>query len=88
MRLAHDGVYEFKYCGAFEFAGSEYTFVAKANDGIRVWLDGKMIVNEWRHPQDLDISVRLYLPAGVHDIQVQYYEKIGDAAGLLKWKRH
>jgi hypothetical protein len=77
-----------RYFGAFEFAGGEYTFVAEANDGIRVWLDGKMIFNEWRYPQELEISTRLYLPAGVHDIQVQYYEKARDAAGRLKWKRH
>lgn len=57
-----------------------------ANDGVRLYVDGLLAVNQWR-----DVAaVTCYdydslLEAGLHDIQIDYYEKSGSAEISFQW---
>ncbi len=67
-----------------------YTFQAGADDGVRVWVDGVMVIDGWR-----DQGVTYYtgpaitnVAAGhVFDIRVEYYQGGGGAAVRLLWQR-
>jgi len=73
--------------GSFEFEAGEYMFTADVNDGIRVWIDGRKILDEWRDPQDYEFLTRVKLAQGYHDIFLEYKEKEFSARCFLKWEK-
>ena len=63
-----------------------YRFYAQVDDGVRLWVDGALVIDEWRdgltsHAADLTLS------DGVHRLRVEYYEHEGDALVQLAWER-
>lgn len=76
----------------------EYTFTAKADDGVRVWIDGKLIIDQWnKQDQTLDGFVQgaetstthkstLKLKKGQkYPIKVEYFEDVQNASIQVKW---
>lgn len=51
-----------------------YRFYAQADDGVRVWVNGELLINEWRPATGRTYSVDKYLDAGTHHFRVEYYE--------------
>lgn len=60
-------------------AGGAYTISARADDGIRVWVNGNLIINEWHAASGQTYSVNLNLNPGTNYFQVEYYEGNGEA---------
>ncbi len=58
-----------------------YTVTASASDGVRVWVDGNIAINQW-HTQvpAATYAVLVYLTAGQHDWRVEYYKASGPAS--------
>ena len=61
------------------FAAGTYTFTATSDDGIRVWLDGTLLLNGWGNHGPTSFTVDHAVSAGDHQLQVQYYENTGTA---------
>jgi hypothetical protein len=69
-----------------DFTAGNYRFAATADDGIRVWLDGTLIINDWSdHPVRTATAERT-VTAGHHLITVEYYENGGLATARLTWE--
>jgi hypothetical protein len=62
-----------------------YRFTAVSDDGIRVWIDNELIVNEWNDHAVRTTNVDRTLSAGHHLITVEYYENGGQAVARLSW---
>jgi hypothetical protein len=61
--------------GSVSLAPGEYTLRTISDDGVRVWLDGRPIVDNWPgHASMVDYAP---LPAGHHELRVQYYQADG-----------
>ncbi len=60
------------------FAPGFYRITAEADDGIRVWLDNQLIIDEWRYTANAVFSVGRVLN-GLHTVRVEYYEGTGEA---------
>lgn len=63
-----------------------YRFSVTADDGVRLYINGKLLIDQW-----LDQSASTYvadvdLPAGNHSIQMDYYENGGLAEARLSWQ--
>jgi hypothetical protein len=65
--------------------GADYRFYALADDGVRVWLDGELIIDEWHDAQGGTYSVDRTLAGGNHTIRVEYYENVGGAKVAVWW---
>jgi hypothetical protein len=64
-----------------------YRFRARADDGIRVYLDGKMIIDEW-HASGGDEVYRVDRTlSGEHALRVDYFEREGAASARFSWER-
>lgn len=76
----------------------EYTFTAKADDGVKVWIDGKLIIDQWnKQDQTLDGFVqgaettqtyisKIKLKKGEkYPIKVEYFEDVQNASIEVKW---
>ncbi len=70
------------------FTGGHYRFKAGADDGIRVWIDVTLIIDEWHGNTE---GYRTYerdlygLTSGDHDVKVEYYEASGGARVDFCW---
>jgi mannan endo-1,4-beta-mannosidase len=65
----------------------KYTFTASSDDGVRVWIGGKLIIDSWKKQSGVSRLGSIQLNAGnSYDIKVEYYEDHGDANIRLLWK--
>jgi hypothetical protein len=64
----------------------EYTFTTTSDDGVRLYLNGKLIIDNWTiHPPTLD-SYKIVLTAGLkYDIVLEYFENEIGAVSKLSW---
>ncbi len=66
----------------------DYTFITGSDDGIRVWLNGEMIIDNWTdHDRAEDTAQPVNLLAGrKYSIVVEGYENGGEAEWQLYWR--
>jgi beta-glucosidase len=62
-------------------ASGPYTFVVRSDDGSRVKLDGKVVVDNWQDQQAHTEAATVPLEAGhVYQLAVEYYNTVGEAS--------
>jgi len=63
-----------------------YTFYTNSDDGIRLWVDGKVLVDNWTNHGATENAGTIALTAGQkYDVKVEYFENIGNAVAQLSW---
>jgi PA14 domain len=67
---------------SFAATGS-YTFTATADDGIRVYLDGTLVIDQWKDQSATTYTASRQVTAGSHEVKVEYYENGGDAVAKV-----
>ncbi|MBO0700547.1 MAG: hypothetical protein J2P46_19275, partial [Zavarzinella sp.] len=70
-------------------AAGTYQFRTNSDDGVRLWLNGKLVINDWTdHAGRDDTTSKMTLTAGqTLDLRLEYYEAFGGANIRLEWKR-
>lgn len=64
----------------------QYTFYTRTNDGSRLWVNGKQIINDWQDQGITENSGQIQLTAGnKYDITFEYYDNTGQATAQLLW---
>ena len=64
-----------------------YTFGASTDDGVRLYLDGKLLFDNWYDRGATLDAVTLHFEAGrSYDLRVEYYENDGWAYASLDWE--
>ena len=64
-----------------------YTLITTSDDGVRLWLDGRMIIDNWTNHGTTDNRARVDLIAGqVYSVRMEYYEDGGGAVAQLSWQ--
>ncbi|MCP4610010.1 MAG: hypothetical protein GY845_14980 [Planctomycetes bacterium] len=68
-------------------ASATYTFHTQSDDGIRLWVNGEQLINNWTDHGDTPDSGDIALSAGQrYDIVLEYYENGGGAICQLFWQ--
>jgi hypothetical protein len=63
-----------------------YTFYTLNDDGVRLWVDGQLLVDDWRVQAPAEESGSISLQAGHrYDIRMEYYQAFGQAVAGLSW---
>jgi uncharacterized protein YraI len=62
-----------------------YRFTITADDGVRAYVDGQIILDAWRDEAATTYYVDVQVVAGNHAIQVDYYQHAGDASLSVWW---
>jgi len=76
-----------RWVGEIEIPFDEtYTFTTTSDDGIRLWIDGQLVVDSWIDQGTTDHSGDIDLTPGKYSIQVEYYENGGGAVAQLSWE--
>jgi hypothetical protein len=76
-----------RYLGTFNFAGGDYVFNATADDGVRVYIDGILVIDGWYDGYKQLSNTFRQIGAGNHLITVEYYERTGSAMLRVWWSR-
>lgn len=68
------------------FTTGTYRFTTTSDDGIRVYVDGALVLDDWSDHAMTTTSVDVPLTAGQHQIVVEYYERGGGAVAKMQYE--
>jgi GH43 family beta-xylosidase len=67
-------------------AAGEHTFFAKADDGVRVFVDDKAVIDDWASHPVTESSGKVTLTTGEHTLRVEYFQLRGPASLAFEWQ--
>jgi glucose/arabinose dehydrogenase len=63
-----------------------YTFYTTSDDGVRLWVNGQKLIDNWTDHAPTENSGSITLVAGrKYSIVLEYYESVGGAVARLAW---
>ncbi len=65
-----------------------YRFTVTADDGVRVWVNNVLLIDQWRVQAPTTFNADIDLPGGAVPIKVEYFENTERAQVVLNWTRH
>jgi len=76
-----------RWTGQVQPLSSEtYTFYTSSDDGVRLWVNGQQIVNNWTDHTLTENSGTITLTAGQkYNIKMEYYQNVATAVAQLWW---
>ena len=76
-----------RYRATYYFDAGDFTFKAKSDDGVRVYLDGHRIIDAWSDGYKDVQNTFNGVGAGDHEIVIEFYERTGNASVQVYWWR-
>lgn len=77
-----------RWTRTINFEAGTYRFRAQANDGIRVYVDGNRIIDEWHlSAGSVVYEAQITLTGGSHTVVVEYYEQENNALAKMWYER-
>jgi hypothetical protein len=82
-----DDNFSARWSGEVEAAFTEtYTFYTNTDDGVRLWVDGQELIDDWEDQSATENTGTIDLVAGnVYSLLMEYYENTGGAVAELLW---
>ncbi|MCI0520266.1 MAG: M4 family metallopeptidase [Chloroflexi bacterium] len=75
-----------RWAGLFDFNEGTYaTFAARTDDGMRVFVEGESVLDEWHDQSATAYRGMKTLAPGRYEVKVEYYENYGSAVAQLSW---
>jgi hypothetical protein len=62
------------------FQTQTYRVTVRADDGVRVWIDNVLLIDEWHVAAGISYTHDVNMTGGTHAVKIEYYEAIGGAA--------
>ena len=63
-----------------------YTFYSTTDDGVRLWVNGQLLIDDWVDQAATTKSGSITLNAQqLYNIRMEYYQNGGDASAVLQW---
>src|SRR5690606_29884348 len=76
-----------KVKGSHTSGTKNHKFFVKSDDGVRLWIDNKLLVDQWIEHGATEYSATVPLTAGkYHDIKIEYFDKAYGASMVLSWQ--
>lgn len=69
------------------FEAGNYRFTTTSDDGIRLSIDGQILIDQWKEQASTSYNADVRLAAGWYTVKVEYLEKTGGALAKLTWNR-
>ncbi|MBN1121934.1 MAG: S8 family serine peptidase, partial [Anaerolineae bacterium] len=76
--------FSFRFERDVYFPGGDYHFEAHSDDGVRVYVDNNIVLDNWWDGENRPALTR-NLSQGYHQVKVEYYENQGDAYLSVWW---
>lgn len=62
-----------------------YQFATTTDDGVRLWVNNQLIIDQWRDQNPTTYRAEIDLPGGIIPVKMEYYENTGGAKAQLSW---
>nr|QNO54847.1 hypothetical protein PAHOCELH_00008 [Methanosarcinales archaeon ANME-1 ERB7] len=76
-----------RWTRTLNFDSGTWRFTATTDDGMRVYVDGSLVIDKWFNQVATTYTVDIDLTAGTHTIKVEYYENDIWAVAKLSWEK-
>jgi len=74
-----------RFTSTQQFADGTYEFIVTSDDGVRMFIDGVLVIDEFV-PRPLTTNTFSFaLTAGSHSLTVEYFENIDEASVSVQW---
>src|SRR5262245_29285774 len=77
--------YSIRWTRKLSLTAGTYRFSVTGDDGVRLYIDDQLKIDEWRNQAATSYNVDLNLSAGNHNIKLEYYQATGPAQARLTW---
>jgi hypothetical protein len=74
-----------RWQGDFDMSAGQYDFTVVVDDGMRLYVDGELVIDRWIDQPPTTYTVTRLLSSGRHRIVMEYYERGGGAVARLSW---
>jgi hypothetical protein len=65
-----------------------YKLAIKSDDGVRLWLNDSLVIDDWHgHPEKWDSVTLNLVGSKFYNLRLEYFELMGNAVVFLTWKR-
>ncbi len=68
-----------------KFSDGDYQFSVKADDGVRVFIDGTLVLDEWHTVSETTLYTFTRHLSGKHSVKIEYFEHHGEARAMFDW---
>jgi hypothetical protein len=75
-----------RWTRSLNLSADTYRFYAYVDDGVRLWIDGELVIDQWHDSSPTTYTADVVLAEGVHDLLMEYYDRTGDAVAQLAWE--
>lgn len=85
--IRDDGSYSARWMGQIKPPQSgKYTFYITRDNGVRLWIDNKLIIDKWTSEWNITDSGTIVLEGGKkYDIKIEYFNNAGIGTIKLEW---
>ncbi len=70
------------------FEAGIYTFTATADDGVRVYVDDQLVIDQWKRQAPTTYTAEKTMTAGVHAVRVEFYEQVVGAQIVFSYAKN
>ncbi len=67
------------------FSAGAYRFTVTSDDGMRLWVDGTLLVDRWTVHAPETYTADVTLTGGNHQVKMEFFENTGGAVARLSW---
>lgn len=76
-----------RWTQSLSLPAGRYRFTATADDGLRLWVNNRLIIDQWHDQAETSFSAEINLPGGAVPLKMEYYDHQGAAVARLSWTR-
>lgn len=79
--------FSIRWTGKIQPQTSEtYTFYTTSDDGVRLWVNNQLLINNWTDHSETENRGTIALQAGqLYDIKMEFYDREDTATAILEW---
>lgn len=70
-----------------DFSGGRYRFSTETDDGVRLYIDDKLLIDQWRTMPTTRFNTETSLSKGSHTLRLEYFDQSGSAVVRLGWRK-
>jgi hypothetical protein len=82
-----DDFFSVRWTRSADFAPGLYRFAVEVDDGARLYLDDRLILDEWRAGGVRTITTEQRLEGGSYELRLEFFERTGRALIRLNWEQ-
>ena len=77
-----------RWTSVVAFEEGLYDLHATMDDGMRVYVDDELLIDEWHDQARRTVTASRHMSAGTHALRVEYYDRQHHAIANLWWEKH